>query len=138
MPVVVKERFPDRVGAMTGLYSVALNVGATAAAAATVPLTNAFGGDWRLGLAFWAVIAALAVPSWLTLARDRPAPAPRARPRIRRRPRRPPDRAQPGRLGAGAVLRHAVHLGVRDHRLAAADLPGRRAVRGDRPACCSR
>jgi MFS transporter, CP family, cyanate transporter len=75
MPMVVKERFPDRVGTMTGIYSVALNVGATAAAAATVPLANAFGGDWRLGLAFWAVLAALGVPIWLMLARDGPAPA---------------------------------------------------------------
>ena len=43
LPVVVKERFPDRVGAMTGLYSVALNLGASVAAAVTVPLTGAHG-----------------------------------------------------------------------------------------------
>ncbi len=73
LPVIVKDRFPDRVGTMTGLYSVALNVGATAAAAATVPLTRAFGDDWRLGLASWAVVAALAVPAWLGPARDRVA-----------------------------------------------------------------
>lgn len=80
LPVIVKDRFPDRVGTMTGLYSVALNVGATAAAASTVPLTGVFGGDWRLGLAAWAVVAALAVPSWLVLARERvtapPVPGP--------------------------------------------------------------
>ncbi|HET6533568.1 MAG TPA: MFS transporter [Actinoplanes sp.] len=73
MPAVVKERFPDRVGTVTGVYSVALNVGATAAAAATVPIAQASGGDWRLGLAAWAVVAALALPSWLVLARDRSA-----------------------------------------------------------------
>ncbi len=71
LPSVVKDRFPDRVGATTGLYTVALNVGATTAAAATVPLTeHAFGGDWRWGLACWALIAILAVPSWLPLARE--------------------------------------------------------------------
>jgi CP family cyanate transporter-like MFS transporter len=74
LPVIVKERFPDRIGAMTGLYTVALNVGATAAAAATVPISAAFGDDWRLGLAAWAVVAALAVPAWLPLARDRVVP----------------------------------------------------------------
>ena len=76
LPVVVKQRFPDRVGAMTGLYSVALNLGASSAAAVTVPLTaGAFGGDWRLGLGVWAVIAAAALPAWILLARDRkPAP----------------------------------------------------------------
>ncbi len=78
LPVVVKQRFPDRVGAMTGLYSVALNLGASTAAAVTVPLTAAaFGGDWRLGLGVWAVVAATALPAWILLARDRgPTPAP--------------------------------------------------------------
>jgi len=70
LPVVVKERFPDRVGAMTGLYSVALNLGASTAAAVTVPLTGAFGGDWRLGLGVWALIAATALPAWIMLARS--------------------------------------------------------------------
>ena len=76
LPVIVKDRFPDRVGTVTGLYTVALNVGATVAAAATVPLTRALGGDWRLGLAAWAAVAALAVPSWLVLARRRPVAPP--------------------------------------------------------------
>ncbi|MFE3600457.1 CynX/NimT family MFS transporter [Streptomyces sp. NPDC059096] len=71
LPMVVKQRFPDRVGAMTGLYSMALNAGASSAAALTVPLTQAFGGDWRYGLGAWSVLAALAVPPWLALARRR-------------------------------------------------------------------
>ncbi|MCO8270710.1 MFS transporter [Actinoplanes sp. TRM 88003] len=75
LPSVVKDRFPDKVGATTGLYTVALNVGATTAAATTVPLSeHAFGGDWRLGLACWAAVAVLAVPSWLPLAREPFAP----------------------------------------------------------------
>jgi CP family cyanate transporter-like MFS transporter len=75
LPMVVKEQFPTRVGSVTGLYTVALNVGATAAAATTVPLTSAF-GDWRLGLAGWALVAALAVPAWLPLAGRHGAAAP--------------------------------------------------------------
>ncbi|MEU0181985.1 MFS transporter [Streptomyces sp. NPDC006207] len=81
LPVVVKQRFPDQVGRMTGLYSMALNLGASVAAAATVPLSGAFGGDWRWGLGAWGVVAAAAVPPWLVLARIRtadraPQPAP--------------------------------------------------------------
>jgi CP family cyanate transporter-like MFS transporter len=72
MPVVVKERFPGHVGTVTGVYTVALNLGATTAAAATVPITGLLNGDWRLGLASWALIAVVAVPAWLVLARDRP------------------------------------------------------------------
>lgn len=75
LPAVVKRSFPDRVGAMTGLYTTALNVGAAAAAAVTVPLTGMFGGDWRAGVGAWAVPAALAVPPWLALARRATRPA---------------------------------------------------------------
>lgn len=89
LPVIVKEYFPTQVGTMTGLYSVALNLGATLAAAATVPLTHAF-GSWQLGLACWAVLAAVALPSWLPLTRDRfTAPAattPTAPVRVSRHP----------------------------------------------------
>ncbi|HWS37587.1 MAG TPA: MFS transporter [Actinoplanes sp.] len=76
LPSIVKDRFPDRVGTVTGLYSVALNIGATSAAAATVPITGAF-GDWRLGLVCWSLAAVLALPPWFMLARDdRPVAGP--------------------------------------------------------------
>ncbi|MFF0487174.1 CynX/NimT family MFS transporter [Streptomyces sp. NPDC004435] len=71
MPVIVKRYFPDRIGSMTGLYSMALALGTSLAAAVTVPMTDALGGDWRLGLGVWAVLAALAVLPWLPLVKDR-------------------------------------------------------------------
>ncbi|MCF4137671.1 CynX/NimT family MFS transporter [Streptomyces sp. Tue 6430] len=79
MPVIVKRWFPDRVGSMTGLYSMALALGTSAAAAVTVPVTDALGGGWQSGLAVWAGPAAAAVLPWLPLARERGAtPAARA------------------------------------------------------------
>ncbi|MGW5930972.1 CynX/NimT family MFS transporter [Streptomyces anulatus] len=84
MPVIVKRWFPDRVGTMTGLYSMALALGTALAAAVTVPVTGALGGDWQAGLLVWAVPAALAVLPWIVLVRDRtpapglPAPTPAA------------------------------------------------------------
>ncbi|MFE2498151.1 CynX/NimT family MFS transporter [Streptomyces scopuliridis] len=80
MPVIVKRYFPDRVGTMTGLYSMALALGTAAAAAVTVPMTEALGGSWRTGLGVWAVLAALAVVPWLGLVRDRSASSSRAAP----------------------------------------------------------
>ncbi|WP_116211068.1 CynX/NimT family MFS transporter [Streptomyces olivoreticuli] len=67
MPVVVKRWFPDRVGPMTGLYSMALSGGAGVAGAVTVPLTHAMGGGWKYGLAIWAVLAAAAALAWLAI-----------------------------------------------------------------------
>ncbi|MEU3652373.1 MFS transporter [Streptomyces sp. NPDC032161] len=73
MPVIVKRWFPDRVGSMTGLYSMALALGTSLAAAVTVPMTSALGGNWRTGLGVWAVLAAVAVLPWIPLLRDRGA-----------------------------------------------------------------
>ncbi|WP_147966500.1 CynX/NimT family MFS transporter [Streptomyces malaysiensis] len=71
MPVIVKRWFPDRAGAMTGLYSMGLSLGTAVAAAVTVPMTDALGGSWRAGLGVWALLAAVALVPWLFLARDR-------------------------------------------------------------------
>ncbi|MEU6826857.1 MFS transporter [Streptomyces atriruber] len=71
MPVIVKRWFPDRVGSMTGLYSMALALGTSLAAALTVPVTDGLGGRWQSGLAVWAVLAVVAVIPWIPLVRDR-------------------------------------------------------------------
>ncbi len=76
MPVIVKRYFPDRVGSMTGLYSMALACGTSVAAAATVPVTDALGGDWQPGLAVWAALGAVAIVPWLPFVRHREAPVP--------------------------------------------------------------
>ncbi|MEV4881473.1 CynX/NimT family MFS transporter [Streptomyces cyaneofuscatus] len=95
MPVIVKRWFPDRVGTMTGLYSMALALGTALAAAVTVPLTGAMGGNWQSGLAVWAVLAALAVLPWIVLVRDRtPAPGQPAQ-----------DRSAQGRTASGQASR---------------------------------
>lgn len=75
MPVIVKHWFPDRVGSMTGLYSMALALGTALAAAVTVPLTDTLGGSWQTGLALWAGLAAAAVLPWLPFARGRATPS---------------------------------------------------------------
>ncbi|MGA5207736.1 CynX/NimT family MFS transporter [Streptomyces variegatus] len=74
MPVIVKHWFPDRVGSMTGLYSMALALGTALAAAVTVPLTDALGGSWQTGLALWAGLAVAAVLPWLPFVRGRATP----------------------------------------------------------------
>ncbi|MGW0370187.1 MFS transporter [Streptomyces coeruleorubidus] len=73
MPVIVKHWFPDRVGSMTGLYSMALALGTALAAAVTVPLTDALGGSWQSGLGLWAGLAVAAVLPWLPFVRGRRA-----------------------------------------------------------------
>lgn len=78
LPTLIKRDYADRVGPMTGLYTMALCLGAGIAAGASVPLRNLFGG-WRPALACWALFAlAAAVAWWPQLRRhERDASAPR-------------------------------------------------------------
>jgi len=74
LPSLVKLHFPDRVGLLTSLYSTFLALGLTSASVLTVPIADhgAEAGealDWRLGIAAWALTAAIAVLPWLGLLR---------------------------------------------------------------------
>jgi CP family cyanate transporter-like MFS transporter len=66
LPGLVKDLFPDRAGALTGAYSVAMMLGAAGAAAAAVPLARVL-GSWEASLASWAVPAALGAAAWLVV-----------------------------------------------------------------------
>jgi CP family cyanate transporter-like MFS transporter len=79
LPVLVRRDFAQRAGAITGLYTSALIGFAALSAGVSVPLTNALGGGWRLGLAIWALPVAVAVLAWAPeLARRTPDPRPAA------------------------------------------------------------
>src|SRR3954469_17083666 len=67
LPAYVKREF-RRPGAVMGLYSASLNLGAAAAAAVTVPLAAALGVGWRAALGLWMVLALAALALWLPVA----------------------------------------------------------------------
>ncbi|MFE6969357.1 CynX/NimT family MFS transporter [Isoptericola sp. NPDC057653] len=64
LPALIKRDFADRVGLMTGLYSMALSGGAALAAGLTVPLATATGMDWRATLASWGLLAVVGAAVW--------------------------------------------------------------------------
>lgn len=82
IPVVVKERFPLRIGLVTGVYTAALAGGSALAAGVTAPLASHAG--WRSALASWAVPALAAAVLWGAATwsswRRRPAPMPHRAP----------------------------------------------------------
>ena len=65
LPGIVKRDFPKQAGTMTGVYTMALCLGAAMAAGATVPLSEHFDKNWALGLGFWMVPALVAAIFWL-------------------------------------------------------------------------
>ncbi|WP_249582633.1 CynX/NimT family MFS transporter [Pseudomonas viridiflava] len=70
LPGIVKRDFPKQAGAMTGVYTMALCLGAAIAAGSTVPLSHYFDDSWQIGLGFWLIPALIAALLWLPQARE--------------------------------------------------------------------
>jgi MFS transporter, CP family, cyanate transporter len=75
LPVVVKERFADRAGFATGVYTSGITLGAAAAAALAVPL-SILAGSWRAPLAVFGAASTILAVAWIALTRKE-----RSRPR---------------------------------------------------------
>ncbi|MGY1772777.1 MFS transporter [Blastococcus sp. SYSU D00813] len=67
LPAYVKREFL-RPGAVMGVYSASLNVGAAAGAALTLPVAGALDLGWRAGLGLWLFLALGALVLWLPVA----------------------------------------------------------------------
>lgn len=66
MPSLVKLHYPERIGAVTAVYTTALAIGLTSALLLTVPIMNA-ADSWRWGIGGWALLACVAAIPWLGL-----------------------------------------------------------------------
>lgn len=63
LPPLIKKYFPDRTGLMTALYSSLLAVAAFVPPLVAVPVADAAG--WRFSLGIWAVFALAAIVPWV-------------------------------------------------------------------------
>jgi MFS transporter, CP family, cyanate transporter len=88
LPVAVKERFADRPGFATGVYTSGITIGSALAAALAVPLAHAAGG-WRTPLLVFGAVSTALGAVWLWLTRTEPRHV-RARVRPLRLPLRRP------------------------------------------------
>jgi CP family cyanate transporter-like MFS transporter len=67
LPGIVKRDFPQRVGAVTGFYTMMLCVGAAGAAALAPQVEIHFATNWTTALAVWGLLALIALPAWAPL-----------------------------------------------------------------------
>jgi MFS transporter, CP family, cyanate transporter len=68
LPRLVKTLFPpERVGLVTGVYMLAIMLGATIGAGLSEPLAIAL-GSWEESLAFWSLLGVLGLVAWAPLA----------------------------------------------------------------------
>jgi MFS transporter, CP family, cyanate transporter len=72
LPVAVKERFADRPGFATGVYTAGMTVGSAVAAAAAVPLAH-LGNGWRTPLLVFACASVVLAAIWIVLTRTEAA-----------------------------------------------------------------
>jgi CP family cyanate transporter-like MFS transporter len=72
LPVAVKERFSDRPGFATGVYTSGITIGSAVAAAVAVPLAQAANG-WRTPLLVFGAVSTALAALWLWLTRSEPA-----------------------------------------------------------------
>ncbi|RZT85108.1 CP family cyanate transporter-like MFS transporter [Pseudonocardia sediminis] len=90
LPVLVKRDHPDRIGAMTGLYSSVQSAAAAVAAGLAVPIAGTVQHGWRLSLGIWAGLALIGLAVFLPRMRRRaavtPPPAPTGSPGAPARP----------------------------------------------------
>lgn len=69
LPVVIKQRYPQRVPSMTMAYATVMGAMAALASGVTIPLAQWLPGGWRGALASWGLLAAIALLAWLPHAR---------------------------------------------------------------------
>lgn len=65
LPGLVKQRFPDKVGLMTSVYTTAMGTFAALASGLSVPLAQALHLGWQGALAGWSLLALIALVVWL-------------------------------------------------------------------------
>lgn len=65
LPSLIKRDFASRVGLMTGLYSVVMNLGAALASGFSIPIAEQLGFGWQGMLACWALLALISSAAWI-------------------------------------------------------------------------
>lgn len=65
LPVIIKQRYPERVPALTTAYATIMGGFAALASGIAVPLADWLPGGWRSSLASWALLAAIGFVIWL-------------------------------------------------------------------------
>ncbi|ACL16276.1 major facilitator superfamily MFS_1 [Methanosphaerula palustris E1-9c] len=64
IPSLIKGEFPERVGVMTGIYSVSMNVFAALASGISIPIAG-MGLGWAGALSIWAALTFLSIILWI-------------------------------------------------------------------------
>ncbi|WP_010532091.1 CynX/NimT family MFS transporter [Lentibacillus jeotgali] len=74
LPSVIKEKFPQKVGLMTSVYSTSMGIFAASASGFSIPFAQGLNMGWQLALLVWATPAVLGIIIWSYLSRKEALP----------------------------------------------------------------
>lgn len=64
LPSLIKREFPKRIGMMTGIYSISMNLFGAIASGISIPIAMGLGYGWRGALGIWGVLSLVSILFW--------------------------------------------------------------------------
>ena len=65
LPGLIKREYTERIGLMTGVYSISMNLFGAIASGISVPVAVGLGFEWQGALGIWAILSFLAILFWI-------------------------------------------------------------------------
>ncbi|WP_235615761.1 CynX/NimT family MFS transporter [Brevibacillus reuszeri] len=65
IPGLVKQRFPQKAGLLTSVYTTTMSMCAAIASGVSIPLAQGANLGWQGSLGFWAIVVIIAISVWL-------------------------------------------------------------------------
>ncbi|MBS4201671.1 MFS transporter [Bacillus sp. FJAT-49732] len=65
LPSLIKREFPKRIGLMTGVYSISMNLLGAIASGISVPIAVGLGFGWQGALGIWGILCFVSILFWL-------------------------------------------------------------------------
>lgn len=65
LPSLIKREFPKRIGLMTGMYSISMNLFGAIASGISVPVAVGLGLGWQGALGVWGLLSIVSLVCWL-------------------------------------------------------------------------
>lgn len=65
LPGIVKQKFPRKVGVLTGIYTLSMAIWAGTAPGLSIPLSEKLHLGWQISLGIWAILLIIAIIVWL-------------------------------------------------------------------------
>lgn len=65
-PSLIKREFPEKIGVMTGVYSVSMNIFGALASGISIPLAVGLGLEWAGALRLWAILSLISIFIWIS------------------------------------------------------------------------